>query len=152
MLKILTSVLIVLMCATATLAMPPVTLDALEVSAEFVPPHNEPVIGDRVARYRAELTSSISWGRIQWEPKITAWGVNKWRSTATIGNGADAWRNSDYSVETWRVSHTQNLSIWLTDNVAVTTEYYMPLKRKEWGGHGLECHYYWMVGFKAKLK
>jgi len=128
------------------------TLNSLELSATMAPPHNEPVVGDRVARYRAELTTDVRWGCLQWEPKLTAWGVNQWRSTADIGNGSDAWENSDYSIEKWRVSHTQNLSLWLTDYAALTTEYYMPLDRKSWGGHGLERHYYWLVGFKLKLK
>lgn len=127
-------------------------LEDLVIDVMMAPPHNEPVVGDKVARYRSEMKASVRWGRLQWEPKITAWGLNTWRATNRIGNGTNAWKNSDYSIEKVRVSHTQNLSLWLTDNFAMTTEYYMPLDRKSWGGHGLERHYYWLVGFELKLR
>jgi hypothetical protein len=134
-----------------TRALEPPNLEQVELEVALAPPHNEPVVGDKVARYRAELKGDVCWGRLQWEPKITAWGVNTWRSTDRIGHGWNAWQNSDYSIEKVRVSHTQNLSFWLNDNIALTTEYYMPLNRKSWGGHGLERHYYWLVGFRWQL-
>lgn len=152
--KRLFSTILMLMCLFSTIqahALEPPHLEQLTVETAMAPPHNEPVVGNRVARYRAELKGDVRWGRLQWEPKITAWGVNAWRSTDAIGHGWDAWRNSDYSIEKIRVSHTQNLSLWLSDHVALTTEYYMPLNRKSWGGHGLERHYYWLVGFRWQL-
>ena len=128
-------------------------LEQLEISATFAPPHNEPVVGDRVARYRLQAELDLRWWRLQWQPKVTAWGVNRWRPTDVVGHGIpQAWENSDWSVEKWRISHTQSLSLWLTDALALTTEYYMPVDRKSWGGHGLERHYYWLVGAKWTLK
>lgn len=145
-------IITLLLCLIAVPAIALPTLDHLDLEVTMAPPHNEPVVGDMVARYRGQLSADIRWGRVQWEPKLTAWGVNQWQSTAVIGNGSDAWGNSDYTIDEYRISHTQNLSIWITDHAALTTEYYMPLDRKSWGGHGLERHYYWLVGFKLRLK
>lgn len=147
------SILLMLCCLAApAAASESLRLEQFTFDATFAPPHNEPVVGDRVARYRVQLAGDVRWWRFQWEPKLTAWGVNQWRSGATIGNGGDAWDNSDYSVDKWRVSHTQNLNVWVTDHLALTTEYYMPIDRKDWGGHGLESNYYWLVGFRWRLK
>ena len=144
--RYLCSLLLLLVLVAPALAAP--KIEDFYLTAEFAPPHNEPVVGDRVARYRSEAVLEVQWGRFTWRPTLTAWGVQKWQPTDIVGHGRDAWRNSDFEIETVRWSHTQNLDFRLTDSVSITTEYYMPLYRDTWGGHGLERHYYWLIGAK----
>ncbi len=145
-------VLILMLCLLPCTAVAGPELANLHLEATLSPPHNEPVIGDRVARYRVQAGADVRWGRVQWEPTLNAWGVNRWRTSEVVGHFPDSWGNSDWSIERWRVSMTHNLSLHLTDHVALTTEYYMPFDRKSWGGHGLERHYYWLIGMRWSLK
>lgn len=123
-------------------------LEHCYLTSEFAVPHNEPVIGDYVARYRAQAVAEVAWGRVTWEPRLTAWGVNTWRNSEQVGHFPESFANSDWSIEAVRLSTTQTLSLRLTDYLHLTTEYYMPFDRSRWGGHGLERHYYWLTGFK----
>lgn len=140
--------LLLLLLPIAAAAFDGPRLEDFVVSAQFAPPHNEPVVGDRVARYRSEATAVLRWGKLEWQPKLTAWGVQKWQPTDIVGHGNDAWRNSDFGIETIRWSHTQTVKYHMTDSFALSSEYYMPLYRDTWGGHGLERHYYWLAGFE----
>jgi hypothetical protein len=143
-----TAIVLLLALSLAASAFAAPVLDDFYLTAEFAPPHNEPVVGDRVARYRSEAHLVMRWGNLEWHPKLTAWGVQKWRPSDIVGHGEDAWRNSDFSVETVRWSHTQTLKYRMSESLAATTEYYMPLYRDTWGGHGLERHYYWLIGLE----
>ena len=42
-------------------------LHQLTVDATFAPPHNEPVVGDRVARYRLQASADVRMWRFAWE-------------------------------------------------------------------------------------
>lgn len=119
---------------------------SLRWNATFAPPHNEPVVGDRVARYRLHIEPGIEFKFLRYRLAINAWGVNHWRTSDTVGHGfPEAWEGSDWSVEEWRTSTTHRLELgpgWLH----FFTEYYLPLDRKSWGGHGMETNYYWLTG------
>lgn len=128
------------------------TLDDLRLSVTFAPPHNEPVIGSYVARYRTELHGTVSWGPVEWTPRLTLWGVNTWRNSATVGHFPDSWGNSDWSIEHYRLSTTQQIKLRATDHLAVFAEHYLPFQNERWGGHGLERHYYWLTGIEWRLK
>lgn len=117
----------------------------------FAPPHNEPVVGDRVARYRLYLDPEWRGEYVRFATPITIWGVNTWQPSKVVGHGSEAWSNSDWSVEKVRVAITPRLEIG-SQRLHFYTEYYMPLNRKSWGGHGLERHYYWLTGFGGSIR
>lgn len=72
------------------------------IQATFAPPHNEPVVGDRVARYRLRAEQAIDWGAFSLNGQYTAWGVQPWQRPHVVGHGLDAWENSHWGVEQWR--------------------------------------------------
>lgn len=105
---------------------------SLYVTATFAPPHNEPVAGDRVARYRAELEPALHLGWLDVEGKLSAWGVQKWRPSSVVGNGfPEAW-------------------VW-PQRLGLFAEHYKPINRHSWGGHGMERHYYLLTGVRGRL-
>ncbi|MEZ4599175.1 MAG: hypothetical protein R2940_05245 [Syntrophotaleaceae bacterium] len=122
----------------------------LEYNITFAPPHNEPVVGDRVARYRVQLRPSVEFKYFRYNLKIDAWACNTWQSNDVIGNGGDAWDNSDYSIEKWRIGFTHRAEAG-PKIIHLFTEYYVPYDNDSWGGHGMERHYYWLVGFGGKF-
>lgn len=116
----------------------------LSYSATFAPPHNEPVVGNMVARYRLQLEPSVEWEWLRYKLTATAWGCNEWRSDP--GNGfPDAWEGSDWSVTEWRYSLTHRATVG-PKRLGLFVENYMPLNRNSWGGHGMERHYYLLTG------
>lgn len=115
------------------------------------PPHNEPVIGDKVARYRLQLHPEYATTYFRVSPEINVWGVNTWQPSDVVGHGWEAWQNSDWSVEEFRTSVTTRAEIG-PKALHFYTEYYWPIDRKSWGGHGLERHYYWLVGVGGRIK
>jgi len=126
---------------------------SMKYSLTFAPPHNEPVVGNRVARYRISATPKFDTKYLTTELQIDAWGVQRWRPTSVIGNGKEAWENSDWGVEEWRVGFTNRVWVWPfeTRKIGIFTEHYFP-QRKNWGRHGMETNYYWLVGFGGELK
>lgn len=135
---------------TILLAQPPFSL---YVTATFAPPHNEPVAGDRVARYRAELEPALHLKWLDVEGKLSAWGVQKWRPSSVVGNGfPEAWRGSDWDVEAWRFSYTARATAWVwPQRLGLFAEHYKPINRHSWGGRGMERHYYLLTGVRGRL-
>lgn len=71
----------------------------LEWRAMTVPPANEPVIGNMVARYLAEVTPGYETDNLRLGVTLKAWGVNYWLPPDVRGHGWDKWEGSDYTVE-----------------------------------------------------
>jgi hypothetical protein len=118
----------------------------LEFNTTFAPPHNEPVIGDKVARYRIQVTPSLQWGIVEFRLKSNWWGVNTWQHPSIVGHGYEAWENSDWSVEEWRWTGVSELSF----NTSKRTAVYIESEYTE----GFEGHqsYYHLVGFRWQLR
>ena len=66
----------------------------LDLSAGLVPPHNEPILGDRIARYKAEIEAGAEWKRLTLDLDTKLWGLNQWQRN--IGSGWDAWENTEW--------------------------------------------------------
>jgi hypothetical protein len=112
------------------------------------PPHHEPIVGNRVARYRVEAEPVVEWGKLETSLKLTSWGAQRWNRD--IGHGTDAWEESDWSVEEWRQAFTHTATVWIMPKLGVYSEYYQPIDRHEkWPGKGQETNYYWLVGIKG---
>lgn len=124
----------------------------LDWSLTFAPPHNEPVIGDKVARYRLQLHPEWSSKFVRFSPEINAWGVNTWQTSDVVGHGVpDAWENSDWSVETVRISMTTRVELG-PESIHLYAEHYMPINRESWGGHGLEQNVYFLLGIGGRVE
>jgi len=123
---------------------------SLEYNFAFVPPHNEPVVGDKVARYRAQISPSLTTKWFRYHLDINAWLVNTWQSRDVVGNDWEAWRKSDWGVEDVRLSLLHRFSVG-PEKVGLFVENYQPIDRHSWGGQGMERHYYWLVGVGGRL-
>ena len=123
---------------------------SLNYNLTFSPPHNEPVVGNQVARYRLQLNPEITFKYARYDLEFDVWGTNQWRNGSTVGNGSEAWDNSDWSIDKYRLSLTHKVHLG-PETLHIFTEYYMPIDRKSWGGHGMETNYYWLVGFGGTL-
>jgi hypothetical protein len=122
----------------------------LNYSAMFVPPHHEPIVGNRVARYRVEVEPVMEWGKLETSLKLTSWGAQRWNRN--VGNGIpDAWQDSDWSIEEWRHALTHKATYWIKPKFGIYSEYYKPLEHESWGGHGQEIHYYWLLGIRGRF-
>jgi hypothetical protein len=126
---------------------------SLHWNATTVPVNHEPVVGNLVARYRLQLEPRLDWGRLHYHLQANAWGGQKWRPRHTLGEGFfEKYRNSDWSVETWRFSLLHRVHFDLFgDRLQLFSEYYKPIRRHEWGGHGMERHYYWLIGVGGRI-
>ena len=119
----------------------------LELAAQFAPPHNEPVIGDRVARYRIQIAPELDWGIVHYRFEANAWGVNLWQTPDTVGHGVpEAWENSDWSVEEWRFTGVGCLLVDISESTSVFVE---SSYSEAFKGNG---SYYHLVGFKWSSK
>ena len=87
--------------------------------------------------------------RLEASVNLTAWGVQGWNRY--VGNGTDAWGDSDWGVEEWRHTVTTKVTYWLDPMFGLYSEYYTPVDRHNWNGHGQESNYYWLVGFRGRL-
>lgn len=123
---------------------------SLQWNATFAPPHNEPIIGNRVARYRLQVEPTVKFGWLRYRLMINAWGVNRWQQGCVVGDGMSAWENSDWSVERWRFSFLQRAEIG-PKLFHVFVEDYQPIHARSWGGHGMETDHYLLVGIGGIL-
>lgn len=126
----------------------------VEYTGAIAPPHHEPVVGARVARYRYTLAPYASTKWAEARLTLTGWGLQKWRPSSVVGHGIDAYRNSDYSIERLRHSVRLDVSIYPTADkkFGLYSEFYKPLDRHSWPGHGHLTAYYWLVGFKGNFE
>jgi hypothetical protein len=140
--------LILLMLLIPSLAIAGPTL---EWRAMLVPPAHEPVVGNMVARYLAEVTPGYTSEHVRFGVTLKAWGVNRWVPPSVRGHDWEKFENSDYTVDDWRLSYTAKAELG-PDWLHLTTEYYKPIDAGDWGGHGMERHYYWLVGFGGRYR
>jgi len=121
----------------------------LNYSAAFVPPHNEPVVGNKVARYRIEMAPEIRFQYLQVSPTLTLWGVNTW--VPRDQQLSNRWRDDDWSVE--EVRPTFNLGIGLgPERLQLFSEYFAPLGNWSQRGAGSFSSYWWLVGVRGEVR
>lgn len=143
--KTLAALFILLCLAAPSYALNWPHIDQLAVDLTFVPPHNEPVIYDLVARYRIRPVFEWSWWRIRSRSELNLWGCNKWRTPDEVGHGIpDAWEGSDWSVQKWRWDARFEGAIEVAPHCDIYTEYKID------GTVGK--HYYWLTGVRFRLR
>ena len=121
-------------------------LDQVAMDATFAPPHNEPVIGDLVARYRLRTVMQAHWQRLSFLGEVNLWGCQKWRIPDKVGHGIpDAWEGSDWSVQEVRWDANYEVAFALAKHVDLFTEYKW---EQEYRGHN---SYYWLTGVRVRL-
>jgi hypothetical protein len=118
----------------------------LKINTAFAPPHNEPVIGDMVARYRVQVSPSLDWGHVSYKLDINYWGVQRWQTPDVVGHGIEAWENSDWSVDEWRYTGVGRVNVDLGDNAAFFVE---SKYSEEFRGHD---SYYHLIGVEWSLR
>ena len=140
---------LIIVCAVVPLTVLAIeipSLDQIAIDATFAPPHNEPVIGDKVARYRMRTVTQAHWWRMSVLAEVNLWGCNKWRTPDKVGHGIpDAWEGSDWSIEEVRWDANYEAALALSRHFDVFTEYKWT---QEYRGHD---SYYWLTGFRWRL-
>lgn len=123
-------------------------LTAAEVSLAFTPPHNEPVIGDYVARYKIEGNAGVRVWRFTLDTDVKAWFLQDWRPPNVVGHGfPTAWRNSDWGFEKARIDYNAKLGFDLFGGWQAFVEH------NRWSIIEEDRHdYYWMTGFRYILQ
>lgn len=122
------------------------------VGVLFTIPHNEPVINDKVARYRLDHNIGVKlFNFVKINYKGDLWAVNTWRTPEVVGHGfPDAWRGSDWTVEGWRYDYLVTAYMPVTSsgrlNVGVEHNKYWWITPDATGGHA--SNYWWQVGIK----
>ena len=87
-------------------------LTRLEVGMAFAPPHNEPVVGEHVARYKIEGDAGIRIWRIDVDGNAKVWFLNRWDPPDVVGHGfPTAWENSRWGAESIRLDWTVKAGI-----------------------------------------
>lgn len=129
-------------------------LTRLDISAMFTPPHNEPIVQDMVARYKAELNAgTLFLKRVTFDLNVKAWFLQEWRTPDRVGHGfPDAWKGSDWNFERVRIDYNMKLGVHIYGPLQAVVEH------NKWGyltelrpaAHANE--YYWMTGFMLRLK
>lgn len=131
-----------------SLAMPVYGADLtrLDLSMAFVPPHNEPVIGSYVARYKAEGNIGVRFAKyFTFDGDVRAWGVNEWRTMDVVGHGVTAWGNSDWSVKKMSYDFTVKLGVDIYDPLQAFIEHQST-------PYDTQSRYYWMAGLRLRLR
>jgi len=129
-------------------------VEKLEASTMFTPPHNEPIVQDMVARYKAELDTSVRFlKRMTLDVNTKIWFLQSWRTPDVIGHGfPDAWHGSDWNFERARLDYNLKLGMDVYGPWQVVVEH------NKWGylteaqpaSHANE--YYWMAGIRYRYK
>jgi len=144
-------VLALLLSASTAMA---VDLERFEVSAAFVPPHNEPIVQDMVARYKAEADGSIRfWKRVTFDANMKVWFLQEWRTPDRVGHGFPAaWKGSDWNFERARLDYTLKLGVDVIGPVQVFMEHnkYNYLTDAAPADHQHE--YSWLAGVRWRMK
>jgi len=128
-------------------------LTRLEVGMTFAPPHNEPVVGEHVARYKIEGDAGIRIWKINVDGNAKVWFLNPWDSPDVVGHGfPTAWRNSRWGAESIRLDWTVKAGI----DVAPRLQTY--IEHNKWGylsGTLPSSHvseYYWLAGIRYRYR
>lgn len=139
-------ILVVLLAPSPVQAMEWPQLDQVAIDATFAPPHNEPVIGDLVARYRVRTVAEAHWQRLSFLGEVNLWGCQKWRTPDQVGHGIpDAWEGSDWDISEWRFDANYEVAFEVVKHVDLFTEYKW---EQEYRGHN---SYYWLTGVRVRL-
>lgn len=124
-----------------------------EVSAAFTPPHNEPIVGNKVARYKVEGDAGLRLWRFTLDGNAKVWFLQDWRTPEVVGHGIpDAWRGSDWGFDAARLDYNAKLGFDLVGGWQAFVEHN---KWSHLAGIPPSVHaneYYWMTGFRYKLK
>jgi len=121
-------------------------VDKISVDFTFAPPHNEPVIGNLVARYRVRNVVSAHWERLSLLAEFNLWACNRWRTPSQVGHGIpDAWKGSDWSIDEWRWDANYEVAYKVHKHFDIFTEYKWT---EEYKGHD---SYYWLTGFRINF-
>ena len=126
---------------------------SLKYNLTTVPVNHEPIVGDKVARYRLQITPVMQIGRLSHEVQTNIWGVNKWRPRSMLGQGVvEKYSNSDWTIENYRVSLMHTTKFDLVDKrIQLFSEYYYPIDRHSWGSNPSMRHYYWLIGISGEI-
>jgi len=129
-------------------------LEKLEASVMFTPPHNEPIVQDMVARYKAEFDTSIRFlKRVTLDANAKMWFLQDWRTPEIVGHGfPDAWRGSDWNFERVRLDYNLKLGLDVYGPWQVVVEHnkWDYLSKSLPNDHVNE--YYWMAGIRYRYK
>jgi len=149
--RVLAAVLALLLSASTASAL---DLERFEVSAAFVPPHNEPIVQDMVARYKAEADGSVRfWKRFTFDANMKVWFLQEWRTPDRVGHGfPEAWKGSDWNFERARMDYTLKLGVDVIGPVQVFMEHnkYNYLTDAAPADHQHE--YSWLAGVRWRMK
>lgn len=119
-------------------------------NAAFVPPHNEPVVGNKVARYRFQFKPIIETKWLEYNGEFSAWGVNTW--TSPNSHISSSWSHDNWNIE--EVRYTTKHIVYLGQNksLRVYSEFYQPINSADWGKGGSSMgDYWWLVGLSGRL-
>jgi hypothetical protein len=128
-------------------------VERLEVSAAFTPPHNEPVVQDMVARYKAELDTNIRFlKRFTFDTNAKLWFLQNWRTGEVVGHGfPEAWRNSDWNFERVRLDYNLKLGVDIYGPIQAFVEHNKWAYVTESKPSKIS-DYYWMTGIRYRMK
>ena len=145
-------IFLVIFCLSSCGMTPVYALDItrIEGSLAFAPPHNEPVVLNYVARYKAEIDLEIN-HKIFWvELNQKIWGLQDWRTPELVGHGfPTAWQGSDWSVKNLMLDFTGKYGITVYRPFQIYVE--QNLTKNIGINQGtLSSNYYWLIGIRIK--
>lgn len=120
----------------------------LDYRAAVAVPKHDPILGKYIERYNLSLTPSLESKYFRYSLELAAHGGVNW--IADVSGDPLQWGDSDWSVDAWRYTLTHKAHIG-PEYLGVETEFYMPVDRGNWGGHGRETEYYWLLGVGGQL-
>ena len=127
-------------------------ISRLELSAAFTPPHNEPIIQDKIARYKLEGDFGFRYWRIDLDVNTKVWFLNDWQTPDEVGHGfPTAWENTNWNFNGSRLDFNVKLGMRVYDRLQVFVEHYQYeyLSGSKPASHASE--YYWMTGLRWKI-
>jgi len=121
----------------------------LDWNAAFAPPHNEPVVGNKVARYRLQLEPQVKLSCLRLTGQVNIWAVNTW--TSRDSHESKSWKHDDWSIEDLRYTFKVRGDIG-PEKLSLFTEYYQPINSADWGkGATSFGSYWWLVGVSGRI-
>lgn len=120
----------------------------LGYAAKINVPKHDAILGKYIERYNVSLTPKIDAKYFHYELEAAAHGGVRW--IADVSGSPLQWDESDWSPNAWRYTLTHRAHVG-PKAFGLETEFYLPLDRHNWGGHGRETEYYWQVGVGGEL-
>jgi hypothetical protein len=131
------------------------SIHKIETQAFFTIPHNEPVVDDKVARYRLTGRIEVDLWRFRGEYEGILWGLNTWKTPDQVGHGfPDAWRGSDWNIERFKFYQNSALMFDITGekNLWVRAEasqfWYPDLPQGRLTGYENSSNYWLQLGIR----